>query len=977
VLAIIISVITVIISILVLAGNLILRYRQLYAQMLASESRLRAIVDTAVDGIITIDVQGAILAMNHAAEKMFGWTLAEIRFKNIKVLMPESFHTYHRSGEPVIGVGREATAVCRDGSIIPVRVAVGKAEVPGQTLFVGFVTDISDRIAMERELSAREQQYRTLITNIPGVAFRCQATMPWPVIFISDAVEKLTGWKAEKFFAREVNLGDLIHPDDAPIERELREALEQKRSYTLEYRMKHRDGSERWISESASGVYDESGTLAWIDGVLIDITESKRRAAEFEGVVKAIRRALAVVEFDLSGQVLDANNNFLTLTGYRLSDVVGKHHRELSLPEETRSDNYSKFWDNLNNGHFQSGEFCLLGHDGKPIWIQATYNPIFDADGKPWKIFQIAIDLSDRRAMETDLVIAKNRAEQASIAKGMFLANMSHEIRTPMNAIIGFTELLIDSPLQPTQLRHLKTVRQSARSLLGLLNDILDTAKLERGALELEKSAFSLKELCCQIVNELRVQADKKQLSLTVDYPSDVRDLVVGDMLRVRQVLVNLLGNAIKFTQEGQVTVRVQDAGKFLNIQVIDTGIGIPADRLEHIFTPFAQADASMARRFGGTGLGTTIARQLTELMGGRITVTSQPGKGSCFDVHLPLIAAHAVSAPVAAEAPVLPPLDILVVDDVPQNVEVLELMLTRDGHRVISANGGLQAWNLYQEHSFHVVLMDIQMAGVDGLQTTRIIREWEKLHGKIPTSIIALTANVLEQDRQDASAAGMNGFASKPVDIVELYHEIAHCLGLSQKDAAQMLLFDTPAALPKNLPVIDWDAAIARWGSRDTLHNAIERFCRDYQQQGRLSEREQVQQEAHRVKGTAANLGLVALAKAAHAIEENPCADGVLLAAFEAAFTQVLQQLKLASPAVSHESIAAITEVAQSLLLSLQLAYSHGTFDEDGYEQLKQFLPASNLKPLDEALEQFDFDAAAQVVAQWLATASWVNKTE
>lgn len=889
----------------------------------------------------------------------------------------------HQQAAPSVTAEHEAFAVRKDGSVFPIRITLGKAELPGQTLFIGFVTDISDRVAMERELFARELQYRTLISNIPGVAFRCQASAPWAVIFISEAIEKLTGWEAEKFFTQEINLGDLVHPDDTFIDRELHEALTEKRSYTLEYRMLHRDGSERWVSESASGVYDDAGKLTWIDGVLIDITESKRRAAEFEGVVKAIRRALVVVEFDMNGEVLDTNENFLTLTGYSLSDVVGKHHRELYLSQEGESENAHHFWDGLNTGYFQSGEFCLLGRNDKPVWVQATYNPIFDADGKPWKVFQIALDLTDRKAMETDLVYSRDRAEQASIAKGMFLANMSHEIRTPMNAIIGFTELLIDSPLQPTQLKQLKTVRQSARSLLGLLNDILDTAKLERGALELDASPFSLKDLCREIISELGVQADKKRLSLILDYPATTRDLVTGDMLRVRQVLINLLGNAIKFTEEGQVTLRVQDNGGPLTLQVIDTGIGIPADRIQHIFTPFTQADASMARRFGGTGLGTTIARQLTELMGGSITVTSEPGQGSCFKVRLPLPAAQALSLPVTVQKPDLPPLKILIVDDVPQNIELLELMLTRDGHKVTSANGGLEAWILNQEDTFDVVLMDIQMPGVDGLQTTRIIRTWEQLHQRSATPIIALTASVLEQDRQDARLAGMDGFASKPINIVELYHEIAQCLDLQSAAQPQLPLFETgtfetsdafeaATGAPPSASdvVIDWATATRRWGDRATLVQAIERFCQDYQQQSPLAQRPQPSAEAHRLKGTAANLGLSALACVAQTIEQKQTLTPDLAEEFEAAFAEVAQQL---TPHLHPEQSATTRPLAlveRALLLSLQSAYSHGSFDEKSYAQLKQAVPAAVLKPLDEALEQFDFDTALRLVAHWLETA-------
>lgn len=454
-------------------------------------------------------------------------------------------------------------------------------------------------------------------------------------------------------------------------------------------------------------------------------------------------------------------------------------------------------------------------------------------------------------------------------------------------------------------------------------------------------------------------------------------------MLRVRQVLINLLGNAIKFTEEGQVTLRVQDNGGPLTLQVIDTGIGIPADRIQHIFTPFTQADASMARRFGGTGLGTTIARQLTELMGGSITVTSEPGQGSCFKVRLPLPAAQALSLPVTVQKPDLPPLKILIVDDVPQNIELLELMLTRDGHKVTSANGGLEAWILYQEDTFDVVLMDIQMPGVDGLQTTRIIRTWEQLHQRSATPIIALTASVLEQDRQDARLAGMDGFASKPINIVELYHEIAQCLDLQSAAQPQLPLFETgtfetsdafeaATGAPPSASdvVIDWATATRRWGDRATLVQAIERFCQDYQQQSPLAQRPQPSAEAHRLKGTAANLGLSALACVAQTIEQKQTLTPDLAEEFEAAFAEVAQQL---TPHLHPEQSATATPLAlveRALLLSLQSAYSHGSFDEKSYAQLKQAVPAAVLKPLDEALEQFDFDTALRLVAHWLETA-------
>ncbi|WP_331345936.1 MHYT domain-containing protein [Cellvibrio sp. UBA7661] len=730
-------------------------------------------------------------------------------------------------------------------------VAIGLLVIAGN-LILRYRQLYRHSLKIESELSSREQQYRTLISNIPGVAFRTQATAPWEVIFISDAIYKLSGWEAEKFFAHEMHLGDIIHPDDAErISQELLPALNNKTPYIIEYRIVCRDHSERWVSERASGVYDAQGKLQWIDGVIIDIAESK--------------------------------------------------------------------------------------------------------------------------AMETDLMIAKDRAEQASTAKGMFLANMSHEIRTPMNAIIGFTELLLDSPLEAEQRRHLQTVSRSARSLLTLLNDILDTAKLERGALELDIKPFSLRDMARDIINELHLQADKKSLLLTTQIQSEMRDLVLGDEMRLRQVLINLIGNAIKFTEHGSVTLDISEQNDQVIIKIIDTGIGIAADRIEHIFTPFTQADASMARRFGGTGLGTTIARQLTGLMGGTISVTSELDKGSCFQISIPLPAAHAVKKIISAEPVTLPVLNILIADDVPQNIEVLQLMLTRNGHRTVTANNGNEAFSQFKKQTFDIVLMDIQMPEVDGLQACRMIRQWEQTQSAKSTPIIALTASVLAQDRKDAEAAGMNGFASKPIVLPELYREIARCLGIKQSAPA-------PSSGQENaVQVIDWDGALQRWGDHALLTKAIQRFCADhtkpdafFMQLGHLAETETshninaISREAHRIKGAAANLGLQELTGIAQQLEQEKSFNSRLLDELRAAFNTIATALeKIELPASDHQHKTASCD--RALLETLLAAYQHGTLDDEAYRKISQTCPAALLTPLDEALDQFDFDAAIAILQNWI----------
>ena len=681
----------------------------------------------------------------------------------------------------------------------------------------------------------------------------------------------------------------------------------------------------------------------------------------------------------MDGKIIAVNENFLHLTGYEKAELIGQHHRTLCAHEEADSDDYKAFWRKLNDGNFQSGEFCRIGREGNLVWIQAAYNPILDASGKPWKVFKVAIDLTDRKAMEHDLMIAKDRAEEAAVAKGMFLANMSHEIRTPMNAIIGFTELLIDSPLNPMQYKHMQTVRQSARSLLGLLNDILDTAKLERGALELDNHVFSLKYLCEQILNEMHLQADKKGLQLNLEYPPELNEHVVGDEMRIRQIMTNMLGNAIKFTLKGEVKVTVSHVNDGIQLQVIDTGIGIAADRLEHIFSPFTQADASMARRFGGTGLGTTIARQLTELMGGKISVTSQEGHGSCFTIFLPLTIASANELPEKITVTKLKTLNILIADDVLQNIELLESMLTRDGHQVKTANNGLDAWTKFQREVFDIILMDIQMPEIDGLQASKIIRDWEQLQKRTPTPIIALTASVLPKDREDAYQAGMNGFASKPIDKTALYMEIARCLNPNSVNQNTQVSTDR---ISSTNSVIDIAAAEARWGDRDRLYKAIAQFCEEFKRNP-LPTASSDKALAHKYKGAAANLGLNQVARMLADVEQIESPQPSQLAALSRAITDVEAQIRVQFSTHSYDQNIGMREQENSkqfdvpfeLLKRVVIACEHSTIDDASLEELKTLMPANDWTQLENTLDQFDFDAATALLENWINNAAWVKR--
>ncbi|WP_035819321.1 PAS domain S-box protein [Janthinobacterium sp. RA13] len=988
-----VALITVTLTVFVAAANGLLRYRQLLRHASASESRLRAIVDTAADGLITIDGQGKVRSFNPAAESLFGWREADIVGRDASVLLQPAdaveyqgyLRDYLETGASrILDSGRELDGCYKDGTVLPMRVAIGKIDTPGQPLFVAFVTDMRSSRSMEQALKDSERQYRTLIRNIPGVSFHCSFAPEWKMIFISDAVFNLTGWMPQDFIEGRVRLFELVHPDDRQrVNDTCVQAAGEKRDFENVYRMMHRDGRERWVRESSGPVLDNDGVVRWIDGVILDITESELRNAEYEGKVTAISRATAVAEFDLQGRILAANENFLDLVGYRLDDVLGLHHSIFCEPGYVTSPDYIAFWQHLAQGEFNTGEYKRIGKDGGEVWIQATYNPIFNTDGKPFKVVKLATDVSERRAMQENLRAAKDRAELAAESKTSFLANMSHEIRTPMNAIIGFTEVLLGTALDSLQRRHLGTVRQSARSLLELLNDILDMAKLEKGATELELVDFSLPDLVDHVAASLRVTAHARDLVLHVDVDPGMGQFFLGDARRVQQVLTNLIGNAVKFTEVGHVRVAVGMQGEQVHIAVHDTGIGIPADRLDKIFAPFTQADSSMSRRFGGTGLGTTISLQLVELMKGTITVESTLGVGSVFHVLLPLAPGKAVAR--RSEQPVvaLPPLRILAADDVPQNVELLLISLGAAGHQVIAASDGESAVREFSKGSFDIVLMDVQMPRMDGLEATRLIRVFEREQGLKATPIIALTASVLEQDRRAAQTAGMNGFASKPLEMHKLTAEIARLLDI----AVAMPPPAAGAAARAAAGQVDWQRGIALWGGREALQRAIGRFV---QANGDCAAMLAAELERggvsvaghllHRIKGAAGNLCLVQVESLLGRIEQAIARQlpvTQLLVQLAAAFMALAGELEEAGlPAVAMQAPAAgaplDASAAGALLRQAIASLEGGQLDDALMAQIAAMLAPHGQQPrlqaLASAIDDFEFARAAGVLRQLLA---------
>ncbi|HEY9068224.1 MAG TPA: ATP-binding protein [Burkholderiaceae bacterium] len=497
--------------------------------------------------------------------------------------------------------------------------------------------------------------------------------------------------------------------------------------------------------------------------------------------------------------------------------------------------------------------------------------------------------LDDRRknleALAENLHVARTEAETANRAKSVFLANMSHEIRTPFHGLLGMMSLLQDTPLTAQQQSFLRTAKESANHLLAILNDILDISQLESGKLVVQPETMELPQLLAQVEALMRVQAQSKGLALHVQVDPDVPRWVHADPTRVKQILFNLLNNAVKFSDAGSVSLRATSghAGRLI-FTVTDTGIGMDAATLERLFQRFVRADESPSRRQGGAGLGLEISRDLARLMGGDITVRSEPGRGSTFTVALPLAP---VAPPISAQADpaastaarAAGPLQVLVVEDHPVNRAYLEAVLDKLGHRAMFREDGNGAVRAVQEHEFDIVLMDLHMPGMDGFAAARAIRSMPPPRGRVP--IIALTADAFQASRDLARQAGMDGFLTKPAHLPQLREALERHSGIGGTPAPvapqdRASPDARPSAVDGLLDATTVDGARQAL-SPNVYADLLRRFFDDQSQALatlrsalRGADHTTLRSQAHALKGAALNLGLRMVADAAQALQAS-----------------------------------------------------------------------------------------------------------
>ncbi len=505
------------------------------------------------------------------------------------------------------------------------------------------------------------------------------------------------------------------------------------------------------------------------------------------------------------GRIVLVNDEFVRLSGHGADEAVGKTGLELGLWPDPRMHEYCAAL-LQSNGTIRNLGMTFRGKQGEQRTFLLSAAEI-DFDGRPCRL-AIGRDITELRRIQGELVAAREAAEAASRAKSEFLSSMSHEIRTPLNAILGMAELLFESGVGPEQRKYLALMRSNGNVLLNLINDILDLARVETGRMRLERSRFDLRALAAGVVDTLRLRADEHGLALELGIAPETPAAVIGDQLRIRQVLLNLLGNAIKFTETGRVTLTIEPSSDAqpeappaaadaparvaLHFAVTDTGIGIPEDQLDDIFASFTQADSSTARRYGGSGLGLTIVRRLVELMEGRVWVESRVGAGSTFhftavfdqapEASAPAVAAErageARGAPAADPAPAAPEVRVLVVDDSLDNRFLLRAFLKRFACFVEEAENGEVACRKFAAGRYDIVLMDLQMPVLDGYGAIRAMRADEERRGGARTPIVALSAAALREDAERARQAGGDFHIAKPISRAALIEALEKALG-------------------------------------------------------------------------------------------------------------------------------------------------------------------------------------------------------
>lgn len=761
------------------------RLRDLLAAVGESEERYRELVESAASAIVRLDNIGRVVFCNTYAQRLFGHTQEQMLGYDFGQLTdapgeaarpwPDLLADVADSDHGAGSLDRHHRS--RDGRTLWIAWAIRRVGADsGEGLaFLCVGGDVTERKRATEALAASEARY-ALVARAAN-----DGIWDWDLlqdtVYYSPRYLDILGLSPGELEPRIDAWTSRLHPEDAEavIREHKRCADGESDIFVAEYRLRHADGAYRHVISRGGSLKDQSGRVVRLAGSLTDITRRKKDETALresqDQLAKIFRNSLVGISVTSrrEGRIVEVNETGARMFGYEKSELLGLTTFGVELWKDPAK--RQAFVEELNHSGIIVGkELEMLHKNGSTVVALVSAVPI-QAYGESC-ILAVLVDITERKAMEQALRRSKEAAEAANRAKSEFLSTMSHEIRTPMNTILGMTSVLAEADLPPEQARALDAIEIAGANLMGLLSDILDLSRIEAGGLIMEEKSCDVLAMARELVEMMRPDAARKNLTIAVDVQASLPARLFVSPDRLRQVLVNLLGNAVKFTEHGGIVLEVgreehPETGPLLRLAVRDTGIGIAPEKRDAIFERFTQVHAASNRQFGGVGLGLAICRKLVDLMGGRLRVDSQPGQGSVFALTLPLRPAPSVpTTPRTAPRSATPVTraTVLLIEDSPSNAEVTRLMLNGTAFELAWAPSGEAGLALLRERPFDIVLMDMEMPGLDGYQTTEALRRLETELARARTPVVALTAHAFEEHRQKALAAGCDDFQVKPI---------------------------------------------------------------------------------------------------------------------------------------------------------------------------------------------------------------------
>ncbi|MEH6405742.1 MAG: PAS domain S-box protein, partial [Leeuwenhoekiella sp.] len=772
------------------------------SEFLMTRERFEKIFNYSAIGIILVNTSNKLLMVNPASLKIFGLeNTPQEKVLNLTfhdVIHPEDLAAAAINRKKLLdgeinGYKMEVRCFKASGELIWCTINTSIVYSPGDIddLIITQVEEITEKKELEKVALDNAHRFKKVFENSPNGMGVVNLSGDW--LMVNKNLSQIIGYSKEELL--NLNFKDITHKDDlhndVTLLKEL--VLHTRESYNIEKRYIHKNGKIVYCSLNVSAIIDENGKTVSLIGQVVDMSESikaqralKASLNELQSILNATTQ-VSIIETDLNGIIRKFNKGAENLLGYKASEVTGlpagifhdnhemeNRSKELTAEYGHQVSGHDVFTKKASLGLYDDREWTYIRKDKSRFPVQLIVTATFNHIGKLNGYLGVATDITNLKAMEASLINSKLKAEAANKSKSEFLANMSHEIRTPLNGVIGFTDLLMKTELSSSQEKYMRTVYNSANSLLDLLNDILDFSKIEAGKLELNEEKTDLTELCEQTIDIIKHQAHKKGLEILLNIPSSGKRFIYADSVRLRQILTNLLGNAVKFTEKGEIELKIEtiecldeEVEVLYKFSIRDTGIGIAAHNIKKIFLAFDQEDGSTTRKYGGTGLGVTISNKLLELMGSRLEVQSDYGKGTTFSFRVKFKSEKLITSLNNNKRNVK---NVLVVDDNENNRTILKEMLAVEQIKTTLFSNGIDAIeHLEENNNYDLAIIDYHMPYINGIELIKHIRKKLQIdHEELPV-ILLHSSGEDELINQGCSELDVQFSVVKPIQINKL----------------------------------------------------------------------------------------------------------------------------------------------------------------------------------------------------------------